>query len=340
MKITPEKEYDGILTLSGEHDPLRQGRYLVHIDELMFQSDPETHGIWCQNHVHKWRITPSKFGEYGQYFPLQPGTRVVVKFRTRQITSGYIDRIRSDMLQDTDVEAQDCVEPKENIKDRDEQYIIFKTPKKNNVFYINENTDNEPNTIFLIYNRDGSGRRTVLRINEEGIHIYSRDNLKIRLGGDNNIQIDGEKRENVVGNYTLEVNGNLDVSINGNINIKSGGVTNITADGNINIKSGGNTNIQSSGKTSITAGSGVSISSSGGASVNSSGPLMASAPIIHLNGPSGPSADSATEASPSPAGEVVDLESTPGNTEAFNIGDNSNKLQNIESADTPDSFDG
>jgi len=246
MKITPEKEYDGILTLSGEHDPLRQGRYLVHIDELMFQSDPETHGIWCQNHVHKWRITPSKFGEYGQYFPLQPGTRVVVKFRTRQITSGYIDRIRSDMLQDTDVEAQDCVKPKENIKDRDEQYIIFKTPKKNNVFYINENTDNEPNTIFLIYNRDDSGRRTVLRINEGGIHIYTRDELNIRITG----------------------------------------VVNIKADSDINIDGGKN---------------------------------------INLN---------CGKANP------VDLESTPGNTEAFNIGDNSNKLQNIESADTPDSFDG
>lgn len=234
MKIEPGKEYDGQIIKQDEFDPHRQGKYLVHINDLyptLPDNEPsDTHAIWCRNHVHKWRITPSAHGEYGQYFPLQPGTRVVVVFKNRKMTSGYIDRIRSDFLHDTDMEAQDCTTVKEEMKDRDEQYILVKTPKKNNVFYINEDTANEPNTIFLIYNRDASGRRTVYRINEEGIHIYSRDNLRVRITKD----------------WQVEINGKVDISVSGDVNIKSNSTINI--DGgpviNLNCRNAAYTNVE------------------------------------------------------------------------------------------------
>jgi len=46
------------------------------------------------------------------------------------LLSGYIDRIISDWKDDRDVLGQDCVDVKSVPTDRDEQYIIFKTPKR------------------------------------------------------------------------------------------------------------------------------------------------------------------------------------------------------------------
>jgi hypothetical protein len=171
------------------------GRYRVHIPEIM-QHLPEEKGIWCKNQVHAWRITPSENGEYGSYFPLHPQTKVIVQFYENDYNTGYIERIISDADDSTDLEAQDAT--KENVKpsltDRDEQYIIFKTPKKFNIFYINEETEKEPNTIYLVYNRDESPeRRTVLRIDESGVHVWTRDNNRVRIIKDDNKQIDGNK---------------------------------------------------------------------------------------------------------------------------------------------------
>jgi len=111
------------------HDPKQMGRYKVHIPTLMPHLDKDE-GIWVKNHTHKWRITPSEVGEYGSYFPLQAKTYVIVKFFENDINTGYIDRIVSDWKEERDVEAQDCVEPKPVLEDRDEQYVIFKTPKR------------------------------------------------------------------------------------------------------------------------------------------------------------------------------------------------------------------
>ena len=70
-------------------DPLQQGRYKVHIPELM-QHIAENRGIWCKNQVHSWRITSSDVGEYGSYFPLHVGTKVVVRFYKNDLNTGYI----------------------------------------------------------------------------------------------------------------------------------------------------------------------------------------------------------------------------------------------------------
>jgi len=196
-------------------DPKRQGRYRVHLPDLMPHIPPEK-GIWCKNHVHSWRITNSNIGEYGSYFPLQDGTTVLVSFFDDDPNTGRIVSIISDYVEGSNVEAQDCLETISEPTDRDEQYIIFKTPKYWNSLYINEDTAHEPNTIYLIYNRDNlPERRTVYRINECGVHFYTRDNHRVRILGDENIQIDENKTENIFGYRTTHVTRDEDLHVHG-----------------------------------------------------------------------------------------------------------------------------
>jgi len=209
-----EKEFIG--TILGEPDPRQMGRYKVHLPEIM-QHLTEDKGIWCKNQVHAWRITPSDNGEYGSYYPLHAGTKVIVKFYSNDYSSGYINRIISDADDNTDNEAQDGRTVKPAVLDRDEQYIIFKTPKKFNIFYVNEETEKEPNTIYLVYNRDESPeRRTVYRIDESGIHIWTRDNRRVRIKLDDNKQIDGDKSLLVKKNRKANIAENEDLAVGGN----------------------------------------------------------------------------------------------------------------------------
>jgi hypothetical protein len=265
------------------YDPKQMGRYKVHIPSLMPHIEKEK-GIWVKNQVHKWRITPSEVGEYGQYFPIQPKTYVIVKFYENDINTGYIDRIISDWKEERDVEAQDCVEKKPVLEDRDEQYILFKTPKKWNAFYVNEETKNEPNTIYLIYNRDDNPeRRTVYRINEEGIHIWTRDDLRVRVLGDENTQIDGnrsryvkgDQRQNIYGNDNTEIRKNriTDVKENEEYRVRGHEIKNIDKD--FDHKTKGNVTIEVQGYVDLSVDGSVDVWS--GTSIN------CDAPVINLN---------------------------------------------------------
>ena len=218
------------------YDSKLQGRYRVYIPELMPHIENDQ-GIFCKNHVTKYKITGSHDGEYGQYFPLHPGTYVIVKFQSNDFNSGYIDRIISDYKQNTNVEAQDCVTPVPNESDRDEQTILIKTPKKNNIFYINENTKNEPNTIYLIYNRDENGRNTVFRINPSGITIWTRNNIRERVLKDSNVQIDKNKTEYVKQNKKVDIDGSQTTRISKDFKLKieENGTLHVTGDVNITV---------------------------------------------------------------------------------------------------------
>lgn len=233
MLITEDlKDQEFLAKVLPDLDNRRQGRYKVHIPDLMPSID-ENKGIWVKNQVHNWRITNSENGEYGQYFPVQPGTKVIVKFFENDANTGYIDRIISDHVQKSNVEAQDCTAEFADPKDRDEQYVIFKTPKKWNIFYVNEDTENEPNTIYLIYNRDNYsfgeseaaktdengvpiGRRTVFRIDESGVTFWTRDNVRTRIRLDDNKQVDGNQTEYVGGYRTKHIDGDDDLHVHEN----------------------------------------------------------------------------------------------------------------------------
>lgn len=100
----PEKDSDGNVIEKIKYDETNRGRYLVYIPEIMYNiHDQPQNGIWCVNHVHKYRDTyidevvdkkDKSIG--GQYFPLQEDMHVIVKFFSNDYRSGYIDRIISD----------------------------------------------------------------------------------------------------------------------------------------------------------------------------------------------------------------------------------------------------
>jgi hypothetical protein len=280
-------------------DPRQMGRYRVHIPEIM-QNIVEDRGIWCKNQVHAWRITPSDNGEYGSYFPLHPGTEVIVRFYHNDYNSGYISKIISDAEDSSDKEAQDSVSVKSSLMDRDEQYIIFKTPKKFNIFYVNEDTEKEPNTIYLVYNRDGSPeRRTVYRIDESGMHLWTRDNRRIRILLDENRQIDGNQTEYIKQNRTHNIGQHDSLAVRGNkvTNIienedrvvYKNRTTNIYENENKTIKKDQIENVEGSkdtlvkGKLTLQVQGDCNISVDGSCNIWSSSEVNIDAPSINLN---------------------------------------------------------
>jgi len=235
----------------GEYqDERKRGRYLVHIPELMHHISGDQ-GIWCTNGVHSWRITNSGAGEYGQYFPLHHDTHVIVEFYNNDTQSGVITRIISDYIDGSNVEAQDCTTTVEDISDRDEQYVLFKTPKKWNIFYVNEDTQNEPNTIYLVYNRDDTGRRTTFRIDEDGLHFWTRDNNRVRIKLDDNKQVDGNQTEYVKGYRTKHIDGDEDLNIGGDTREKMDGKFDGTVAGDVNVHHQANESRHTTGNITI-----------------------------------------------------------------------------------------
>ena len=102
-----------------------------------------------------------------------------------------------------------------------------------NIFYVNEDTENEPNTIYLIYNRDNQslnevggattdsdrlpvGRRTVFRIDDSCLSFWTRYNNRVRIKLDDNKEVDGNQTEYVKGYRTKHIDGEDDLHVHNN----------------------------------------------------------------------------------------------------------------------------
>jgi len=177
LKSLKLHEYHGIVL--EDKDPKNQGRYKVHIPELMPMIE-DNKGIWIKNQMHRWRYTPSEKYFCGEYKPLQPGMLVLVKFYSEDVNTGYVDRIVSDQIMKSMPKISVECDPK-SVTDRDDIYLLYKTPKKHNMFVILEETsDGEtgltkeliPNSIHQYYNE----KRTTHIINEDGVHLFTEDN--------------------------------------------------------------------------------------------------------------------------------------------------------------------
>ncbi len=194
-----------------DQDPKLQGRYKIHIPEFHHLLN-QNEGIWCKNQVHQWRWTPSDDYMYGEYYPLQPGTKVLIKFYENDFHTGYIDRIISDQVIKTTPKVGCGLNP-EATTDRDDIYMIYKTPKYHNLFLINEKTTDSSNgldqyliknSIHLYYNY----RRSTMILNEDGIHWFTMDNRGVTVEGNNS--------EWVNKNEKIYVHENRDIYIKGN----------------------------------------------------------------------------------------------------------------------------
>jgi hypothetical protein len=189
--LVSNREWEG--TVLPDLDPKRQGRYRVHIPQLMDQME-EHEGIWCRNHMAGAKLGQSNRGSYGAYTPLQPGTKVNVTFRINSLNAGYITKKVPDTEPNTNIDGPEWSEKNvnESTFDRDEQYVIMKTPKRYQIMYMNEDTSNDPNTIFIVFNRDQGAKsgRTITKYSEDGLHNYSRNNVRLRALQDETNQID------------------------------------------------------------------------------------------------------------------------------------------------------
>ena len=210
--------YHGIIL--PDKDPKNQGRYKVHIPEL-HPLIKEKEGIWCKNQMHKWRLGPSEDYMSGTYIPIQPGTKVLIKFYQNDFHSGYIDRVVSDQIQQTNPKIGCGVNPNATI-DRDDMYVFFKTPKYHNLFAVLEKTSDGnngltktlmPNSLHLYYNY----RRSTMTINEDGIHWFSMNNYGKTIEGHSNIWINQTDKLYVQGNRDVYCNGNYKKFTQGNV---------------------------------------------------------------------------------------------------------------------------
>jgi len=197
-------------TILSDKDSRNRGMYKVHIPELQPHL-AESEGVWCKNHVHKYRVSPSQNGVCGSYYPLQAGMCVIIKFSTNFIESAYIDRIISDAYSDS--------LPLE-IVERDEYFQIIRTPKHNNLIAIYEgdaNSKNIPkNSIHVYFNEI----RTTIVIDESGINIKTADNINVTIGGNCNITSSGP--------MNLKASGTVSIQSSAAIHVLSSSAVNIT----------------------------------------------------------------------------------------------------------------
>jgi len=211
-----------------DKDPKNQGRYKVHIYQLM-PNLPESTGIFVKNHVHKHRFTNSDNGTYGQYLPLQPGTLVLVGFYENDYNSGYIDRIISDQVENS---SPLNISP----DDRDDLTVIFKTPKQKHLFVVCEDTTSQPNTsIHLYFKKDQS----YLIIDESGFHFYTKDNFNRKVTVDDNLEVQGNKSIKVDGEINIFSSGKTHIYSDAETIVSAKDSVQITADNTVSIKAMG-----------------------------------------------------------------------------------------------------
>jgi len=251
-KYLTDREFGGIIggpeLVITDDDPSNRGRYRVLIPELMGNCwDDGDAPIFCANQVTKYRDTrynaasvgegkeqPSGF--YGQYFPLHPGTKVIVKFCNEDYQSGYIDRIIGDYYENSLPMALDT-------KDRDQYYQLLRTVDDDLIAITCDTiSPSVPSRSMYFYHKKDNVKVT---FDDKGIHIYTKqasdtqitkeayvnigkgldivvgESLQIKVGTDNKVLISGNSDITINGNSTITVGGNCDIKANGLCNIQA-----------------------------------------------------------------------------------------------------------------------
>ena len=272
--------------ISGD-DPMNRGRYCVLIQELMHNIYDQSEGyIYCVNHVGNYRNTNSDNGIYGQYFPLQPGTKVIVKFFTNDLETGYIDRIISDYYPN----SQPLGIPSE---DRDQYYQLLRTVA-NDLIAITGNTTSGalPANSMVFYHK---GSNVKVSFDPDGIHIYTKKSLDVQIDedayaqidGDTDVMLGGDLQVSISGDNKISISGDSHLTVTGNISISTSGDHNLIITGQNNISVMGNNNLIVGGDCKITAGGNCDIKSTGNCNIDTATCNIKSSTSINLDSSSG-----------------------------------------------------
>ena len=135
---------------------------------------------------------------------------------------------------------------KPNAKERDQQTCVVKT-KNNSGIYINEETEEDPNSMNIFY----CGKQSGIRLNKEGMLFSTDQSLKMRVGGEESIQVDGCSKKSINGSLDLIISGPVRIAVEGDITISATGDINFTAGKNINMQTGASCTLQTSGNFGV-----------------------------------------------------------------------------------------
>lgn len=189
------KEIPGIILcdLNEEYkDKIKNsGRYKIYIPSYMHHSGLKS-VIWCKNHIHKYRYGSDENGNiYGEYKPLLKGTRVIIKFFSNLITSGYIDRIISDHV-------DNCLPFGLDYIDQNDVTVILRTAKHNNLIAVLEDTktkDIPSNSFHIYYDND----KVRIIMNENGHYTWITKNKFTRILQNNSVWIEKDNKHFISG---------------------------------------------------------------------------------------------------------------------------------------------
>lgn len=278
-----DKEFSGTVIEGG--DPDNRGRYRVTINGLMpnIYNDSTQNFIYCTNEITGFRDTfcDSSSNSYGQYFPLQVGTKVIIKFHREDYESAYVSRINSDYYPGQMPLGVGGGES--DSSNRDNLYQLMRTPG-NDVIAITGKTTagSAPKDSIYFYHKEDNVKVTY---DTDGIHVYTKKNLDEQIDGtgyikidkdvdiilgqnlqvitkqnttieidqDNNITIKGNSKIGIEGDCDLTVKGNNRIGIYGNCDVSVKGEGKISVSGNCNLTVGGNCMISASGNCDINA---------------------------------------------------------------------------------------
>jgi hypothetical protein len=234
MQRLTDREFSGKI-IPGK-DPKNCGRYCVLIPELMYNIyDKEEGFIYCSNHVTNHRNSSSDNGIYGQYFPLYSGTKVIVKFNSEDLETGYIDRIISDHYENS-------MPLGISSDDRDQYYQILRTIA-NDLIAITHDTSQIPKNGIHLYHK---GDNVNLIFDESGIHIYTKKDHDQQIDGESFIKVNGNVNCVFSSELNIQISGPVKITTSGNCDISSGGVCNVSSSGDCNVLAGGTCNIDGS----------------------------------------------------------------------------------------------
>ena len=280
-------------TILPKIDPLIQGRYKVHIPEL-HQHISVAEGIWCKNRTHLNRnamgfnelgISP---GIYGNYYPLQSTTNVLVQFLDEDAQTGEIVKVIADTTPTTPLSPSDRLPFMEVVdqihqNDRDAVTQIIRTVRDNNIIAINEGRDDEtglpPESIHVYYH----DKQTKVIINQDGIHTFTEDNelttiekdsrtlikgdIKIKFGteedgkGNLDVYIQGDVKVHIHGDTDLVVDGDVRAHVHGNADATVDGTTKLDSKRQMDIKCGDHINVLADGNINIQATTDINLNS-------------------------------------------------------------------------------
>ena len=222
--IEQGKLYPGVVVKlsSGKwSDSKKKGRYSVQLDELISNQ----HTITAFNSVGSWRYNNYSGSSYGSYYPLFPGTRVLVTFLSESSSSGVIV---STLPNGMDNENYYNELPFKT-ETRDTVYQVIETRYIKSGLWFFENSDKYNNSVHLYYKRG----RTGMIFSDIGISYFTDSDENKEIAGSSFEYVHGSKLVNTDGDYHHYSETNYNVYSGLNVNIKSKNTTTIHADKNL-----------------------------------------------------------------------------------------------------------